>query len=571
MIPAPMPANAPTDDRALGLESRPTAAADPAVDATTDGPHRDQGANDPLVWIGKVIDGRYRVLELLGEGGMGAVFVAENLNLRKQVALKVIRGEFAEIPEIAARFAREAMATATVDHPHIVRALDYGALDGGGAFLVIQLVRGVSLRSHLEREALAWPGACEIAAQIADALAAAHAAGIVHRDLKPDNILLERRDDGRYHVRVVDFGIARIAGEVQRSPQTHEALTRMGMVMGTPGYMAPEQALGEQVDHRVDLYALGVILWESIAGRTLWRGDSLTEIVTGQLAESPPLLAGLLAQPIPEPLDQLIQQLVARAPSARPAAAAPIRDALRKLALGAGEVTPAPAPGLDARRITEVAHQPQRPPPPLDAARRWIGARWSADRRPFYAIFAALPLLLLLALLLLSASGDDGDEGDDAPTSEPRYGDPPARAEAPKNLIEASSDRALEALQPSQEARAHLDILLNADDGAARTYAAGKLRELLPAEPLPSFTAPLIDLELASKCASKRAALDALRAAADPRALPALERLSATPRDGCGNFWSRRDCLACLRKPLAAAISELSAQPADKPADKPAE
>ncbi|MCA9658358.1 MAG: serine/threonine protein kinase, partial [Myxococcales bacterium] len=216
-------------------------------------------ALDTDAWLGRTIDNRYKIVELLGEGGMGAVFVAEHLSLRKQVALKVIRPEYAGIPEIAARFTREAMATAKLDHPHVASALDYGMLPDGAAYLVIQLVRGKPLRSLLDERSLAWPIACDIVGQIADALAGAHAEGIVHRDLKPDNVLLELRDDGRYLAKVVDFGIARVATDAaSHGPVAGEGLTRMGMVMGTPGYMSPEQALGEQIDHRTDLYAVGV-------------------------------------------------------------------------------------------------------------------------------------------------------------------------------------------------------------------------------------------------------------------------------------------------------------------------
>src|SRR5690606_15792979 len=144
----------------------------------------------------------YRIVELLGEGGMGAVYVAEHLKLHKHVAIKTIRAEFAAHSQAEARFTREALATARLDHPHVASAIDYGHLEEGGAYLVIQLVRGPRT----------WLQACQLGAQIADALTAAHGLGIVHRDLKPDNILLEPRDDGSFHARVVDFGIARLSG-----------------------------------------------------------------------------------------------------------------------------------------------------------------------------------------------------------------------------------------------------------------------------------------------------------------------------------------------------------------------
>ncbi len=226
----------------------------------------------PEGWIGRFVDGRYRVVEKLAEGGMGSVFVAEHVTLGKLVALKVIHPSLAGDDDFAERFAREAMVSAKLDHPHVASAMDFGRLPEGGAYLVLQLVRGPSVQDVLEREgALAWPRVCAIGAQVADALAAAHAEGIVHRDLKPENVLLERRDDGAEHVKVLDFGIARVDASPQGPsaglsragtgrPIATRALTRRGMVVGTPGYMSPEQALGEETDFRTDLYALGVLL-----------------------------------------------------------------------------------------------------------------------------------------------------------------------------------------------------------------------------------------------------------------------------------------------------------------------
>jgi serine/threonine protein kinase len=149
---------------------------------------------DDKLWLGRVIDERYRIERMLGEGGMGAVFLAEHLKLQKKVALKIILPQFAGDGEIAERFAREAMASAKLDHPHVASALDYGTLPEGGAYLVMQYVRGRSLRAAAVEHAGDWRFACGIGAQIADALAAAHAAGIVHRDLKPDNVFLEPRE-----------------------------------------------------------------------------------------------------------------------------------------------------------------------------------------------------------------------------------------------------------------------------------------------------------------------------------------------------------------------------------------
>nr|WP_276600646.1 serine/threonine-protein kinase [Nannocystis sp. ILAH1] len=291
----------------------------------------------PVRWIGRIIDGRYRIVELLGEGGMGAVYVAEHLKLHKHVALKTIRAQFAANSQAEARFTREALATARLDHPHVVSAIDYGHLPEGGAYLVIQLVRGHSLTKRIEQGPLTWQQACKLGAQIADALAAAHGLGIIHRDLKPDNILLEPREGDEFHARVLDFGIARVSGGEGTGTIADISLpiTRMGAVVGTPGYMAPEQAVGEKVDVRADLYALGVILWEACTGRYLWDAESLTDLFAAQLSQPAPHLRGATRLEVPQPLANLVAQLLARKPEERPATAVAVRDELRKLALSA--------------------------------------------------------------------------------------------------------------------------------------------------------------------------------------------------------------------------------------------
>jgi serine/threonine-protein kinase len=297
-------------------------------------PDSDGSGFSAATWSGRIIDGRYRVLELLGQGGMGAVFLAEHIKLGKKVALKVILPQFAGDGELAERFAREAMASAKLDHPHVASAIDYGTLPEGGAYLVMQYVRGRSLRQALESEDGGWRFACEIGAQIADALAAAHAEGIVHRDLKPENVILEPREGGTELVKVLDFGVARVVSHDPQGGSTGKALTRIGTVLGTPGYMAPEQALGEVVDARADLYALGVVLWEVTAKRTLFPEQELTAIVTAQLTATPPRL-GSIVPDVPAELDDLVSRLLARNREARPSRAAEVRDVLKRLALSA--------------------------------------------------------------------------------------------------------------------------------------------------------------------------------------------------------------------------------------------
>ena len=330
-------------------------------------------------WIGREIDGRYKILELLAVGGMGAVFVAEHLKLHKQVALKTIRPEFMANKLAEGRFAREALATGQIDHPHVVGANDYGPLPEGGMYMVIQLVRGENLDRRLQRGPLPWQEVCLLGSQVADALAAAHAIGIVHRDLKPENILLEQRGDARMHARVVDFGIACVSEEIEELVEKPgQKLTRRGVVIGTPGYMPPEQAVGEPVDFRVDLYALGAILWECCTGRVLWEGDSLSLMCAIQLASPAQSLTEVCRGKVPEALATMVDHLLARKPEDRPASAEQVRDELRRLALHgelAGVARPLTMAGIP--RVVAASRR-QEPPtievlPPPSRPGLWLG------------------------------------------------------------------------------------------------------------------------------------------------------------------------------------------------------
>jgi eukaryotic-like serine/threonine-protein kinase len=298
-------------------------------------------------WTGRVIDQRYRIVRPLGEGAMGSVYVADHLTLHKQVALKVVRAELAGNRELLARFAREALAGSSIEHPSVVPAIDYGPLQEGGAYLVMPLVPGASLTDVLlARGRLPWQHVAHWGAQIADALAAAWARGFVHRDLKPDNILLESRADAAPVARIIDFGVARLceqlAGAVAPSAGAGQALTKEGTLIGTPGYMAPEQALGQTATHAADLYSLGVVMWEALVGRPRWGGESIRAILQAQLSEQrPSARAASEDDSIPESLDRLIERLVSVRPEERPGDARQVRDELWALLR-------APASGLAA-------------------------------------------------------------------------------------------------------------------------------------------------------------------------------------------------------------------------------
>ncbi len=511
--------------------------------------------------MGRLVEGRYRILRKLGEGGMGAVFLAEHVKLHKQVALKVVHPEFARIEEMAERFAREARASALLDHPHVVAATDYGTLPEGGAFLVMQLVRGRSLHDLLSTHgALPWPRATEIGAQIADALAAAHAAGIVHRDVKPDNVLVEELDDGSWFARLLDFGIARLTAEsTERDTEANRQLTRVGTVMGTPGYMAPEQALGEPVDARADLYALGVLLWEACTGRPPF-GDleELSTIVTKQLTEAPPPPEPPADRPpLPPTLRELLARLMAGRPQDRPAEAARVRDTLRNVLHGNASPDPAKAPTLWGQplptRSTSTEAEPADRRNWLHRCRSALGSSLYVAGRPMRAwhllLAAFLPALLALPGLWLWASLDTPRATDGDATSNP--------AAALRGVAERLQE-------PPPEVRRHIDLLLGEDTKRrTRREAALWLLSHAPADEVPHWVRAGAVFEVARGCKARRQALERIRKIRDARLLPLVERYHRAPRRGCGVF-STQDCYGCIRKDLRETVEALGGDPSPR-------
>lgn len=259
--------------------------------------------------IGRTIAGRYRVLGLIGEGGMGAVYVAEHLLLKRKVAIKRLHSDLTGDKKAVARFQREAKAAAAIGHEHIVEVLDMGIGEQGAPFLVMEYVRGASLAQLLADEGpLDEARAVHIVLQVLAALGAVHRRGIIHRDLKPDNILLTRREHEADFVKVVDFGISKVKTDDDDALD----LTKTGAMLGTPFYMSAEQARGRKdLDHRVDLYAAGVILFECLTGVLPFDGENYHQLLQAILHGTPPKVTQL--RPTLSPwLDEVVSRAIAR-------------------------------------------------------------------------------------------------------------------------------------------------------------------------------------------------------------------------------------------------------------------
>ncbi|MCI0585147.1 MAG: protein kinase, partial [Chloroflexi bacterium] len=265
--------------------------------------------------IGTVLGGRYRLLELLGQGGMATIYRARDAQLERDVAVKVLRPEYGRDPDFFARFRQEAQSAASLNHPGVVAVYDYGT-DTVGPFIVMELVDGEDLASIIKRSgALPARQAARLTSGVARAIAAAHESGFVHRDIKPGNILVTR--EGR--VKVADFGIARALAET--------ALTLPGTTLGSVHYFSPEQARGEMTTPASDIYSLGIVLFELLTGQRPWHGDSAAAIATARLTGAVPSPSSHRAG-VPPILEAITRKAMALEPEARFGAAADMADAL---------------------------------------------------------------------------------------------------------------------------------------------------------------------------------------------------------------------------------------------------
>jgi serine/threonine-protein kinase len=289
--------------------------------------------------LGTVLSGRYRIERVLGEGGMGAVYEAEHTHMRKRLAVKVLHAEMGRMPEVVARFEREAMAAAHIDHPNVAAATDFGKLDDGSFFLVLEYVEGRTLRDEIGKGAMELGSALHVTAQIASALSRAHALGIVHRDMKPENVMLVERDGDPFFVKVLDFGIAKVpVGELGSKKENagpgQPVLTQLGMIYGTPEYMAPEQALGLAVDARADLYALGVIAYEMTTGARPFDHESKVALLGMHVTAPVPKMSERAPEAgVPPEVEAIVQKLLAKEANDRFADARELTEALAEVSM----------------------------------------------------------------------------------------------------------------------------------------------------------------------------------------------------------------------------------------------
>lgn len=359
-------------------------------------------------WVGKSIGERYRIESFLGDGGMAAVYKAYDPNLRRDVAIKLIHPHLSRNPEFVRRFEEEATAVARLRHPHIVQVHDFDQ-DNGVYYIVFEFVEGESLQAVLHHHAEShnpFPieRVLKIGAQIGEALAYAHEEGLVHRDIKPANIMFNRRDEAI----LMDFGIAKMDDAAQH--------TATGMVLGTARYMAPEQVMGEKVDARTDVYALGVVLFEMVTGRSPFEADSAATLMMKHLNAPIPDVRELRAD-VPPGLIRVINRALAKDKSARFQTAVDLVAAIRELIGSDSGTATAKSPilSVDDRTVVETAVSPDQLPIKTATTTRQAAAPVEKERkegekkRPLWLIggVAIVAIVAMVALFALRGGGND--------------------------------------------------------------------------------------------------------------------------------------------------------------------
>ncbi|MBX3129951.1 MAG: protein kinase [Polyangiaceae bacterium] len=294
---------------------------------------------------GDTVDGKYKVVRLIGEGGMGAVFEGENTAISRRVAIKVLHPHAALSEDAVMRFKREARAAGKIGNDHILEILDLGALADGAHYMVMEFLDGEPLAARIERGPLPPAEVVSIALQLLAGLGAAHSAGIIHRDLKPDNIFLVREKAGRRDfVKLIDFGISKFQRLGEEGGEMH--MTQTGTLMGTPYYMSPEQAKGTPPpDLRSDIYSIGVILYEALSGRVPFDAKNFNELMFKIALEEAPALASV-APSIDPRLADIVQRAMAKNPDHRPPTCEALSQELSAWLATAGDALHAPAPAM---------------------------------------------------------------------------------------------------------------------------------------------------------------------------------------------------------------------------------
>ena len=566
-------------------------------------------ADTAVKQIGRVIDGRYRIGELVGSGGMGSVYRAEHVTIRRKVAIKLLHPALASMEELRKRFEREAYAIGRIQHENCVHVSDFGSLEDGSLYLVMEYLEGRSLGSILDIERrLDVERALHIIRHVVRGLGHAHVAGIVHRDVKPENVLLVSRKGDDNFAKILDFGIAKLMGDAQRDEVN---LTQAGMAFGTPTYMSPEQAVGNAVDGRADLYAATILLFEMIAGDPPFVSDDKIEVLSMQTGRKAPRLSEVTGdRQLPAGLDELVAKGLSKQPANRFQTSDEYVAAIDRILTAIRTGTRAPAAPATAQAPPATTSVPITNPLELTnrAARRklwWIAAvvilfagatilsleLASGPQAPTTLADQAAERLRLgdpkSAIALLQKYKTEADASAAAQKqlghAFAALGKPPKAMKAYARAVELNDStrsdsealRNLTALLGGKDANLAIDIAeflhttmksatgaeklgqlaTSSSDRKIRQRARSRAITLGITKEVDFVSSYALDLQHGPSCQDRREAVAKLRALADKRAIPLLHK--AQKQVGRSGRWRGQPINGCLVEEADAAIRYL--------------
>ncbi len=542
--------------------------------------------------IGDVLDSRYRITGVLGSGGMGCVYLAEHISIQRPLALKLLHPEVEDVDEMIKRFEREAFAIGRMDHPNCVNVSDFGKLSDGTFYMVLELLDGVLLFDLLEQETrVDWKRALHIGRHVLSALDYAHDAGIIHRDVKPENVILVQEDGDPDFAKILDFGIAKLLHD-EAKPESDTLLlindaklTQQGVAIGTPTYIAPEQAYGLPIDGRADLYSLSVMLYEMITGIPPFDTHDVGALLRMHISERVPRFADVAPEvDVPDAVERLILHGLEKKPDDRIGSAKEYIERIDAI-----------LPGKDRLRsgLREI------PPFDIHRIRALLTTRFARvvpQKRPTKRMLAAAIVVIVLTAGLALAFGSTGP---DAPAPEEPYAVMSlGHAQANKELsmqaliayekalsldpelannkrMRANVERMLDKKAPPDVVDAALEFLGTLVSTAGDQTAADQLIDFASSSKVPrrrhkavkvaeevglsdridrldSYT---LDLQQGETCPDRKEAVANLRALGSKKAIPALRKARNRPRGGLGR--KRVNTNACLRGSANEAIRYL--------------
>lgn len=548
--------------------------------------------------IGDILDSRYLITGILGSGGMGCVYLAEHVSIRRPLALKLLHPEVGDIDEVTKRFEREAFAIGRVDHPNCVTVSDFGKLDSGTFYMVLELLDGVLLSDLLEREQrVEWKRALHIGRHVLSALSSAHQAGIVHRDVKPENVILVNQDGDPDFAKILDFGIAKLHDDAHPDTATglltnDNKLTQQGVTIGTPTYISPEQAYGLSIDGRADLYSLSVMLFEMITGVPPFDADQVGTLLRMHVSSEVPRFSEVAPElDVPDAVEQLILGGLQKKPEDRIASAEEYIALIDAVLPVAKEAAPSPrevrlpvVDGLRGSLASFVATASAR----LGSFNRWVlGAALAvgivavlafsfggSDASDFEMHVNGSEVQSLTQLALGHAHAREGRSREALATYQAAVILDPRLAK--DKHMRANVERMLknESVRVVDSAIDFLGMLVSrADDGAAaqqlidlassskvprrRHRALRVAEEIGLGDQVDRFGSYVLDLRQGKTCEDRRGAVVKLRNLHDKRAIPHLKEARKRMRPDPNGSRRKVNANACLRGDAAEAIRYL--------------